>query len=96
MTTEKLRGPQAACGYCGHLIVWARHVAGGHGRSRSMPLNPYPDPAGNVAVFNPSHTQLTARVLTKGEHPQTFEKLAMPHFATCPNRPPRTRKPVAT
>jgi hypothetical protein len=75
-----------ACARCKSPIVWARTVASESGAGgRSMPLDAYPDPAGNVAVYSSGGRRptLRARVLRKDERPDPLERLAMPHFATC-------------
>lgn len=55
-----------------------------------MPLDPYENPAGNVAArVLASSRQLVARVLGKDEtHDTTTEIRAMPHAATCTPPPP--------
>lgn len=73
------------CKRCKAPIVWARTVASETGPGgRPMPLDPYPNPEGNVAVRAAIGGRLLARVLTKDEdHDHRAEQRAMPHAATC-------------
>lgn len=74
---------RAICRLCGEQIAFIRTMASETGRGgRLMPLNPEPDPAGNVAVRYPD--RLYGRVLRKDEHhDEHAERLYMPHVATC-------------
>lgn len=74
------------CHGCRRRIVWARTMAGPNGPGgKYMPLDPYEDPAGNVAVVRAHHGQLRARVLMKDETAdRPAEYIANTHFATCP------------
>lgn len=55
---------------------------------KPMPLDPDPNPAGNVAVRPARKGQLIARVLKKDEdHDHRAEVRAMPHAATCGANP---------
>lgn len=63
---------------CDAQIVWAV-MAGG----KRMPLNADVDPAGNVAVYRDATGTLVGRVLHKDETPEAYERLHLPHFATC-------------
>lgn len=86
MTNPKpLTTPVRACTRCKAPIVWARTMASENGPGgKSMPLDAYPDPAGNVAVRDVGRGRLVARVLAKDEdHDHHAEQRAMPHFATC-------------
>lgn len=71
------------CGLCRQPIRFIRTMASESGRGgKMMPLNPDPDPAGNVAVRYPD--RLYGRVLCKDEHhDEHAERLYMPHMATC-------------
>jgi hypothetical protein len=73
----------ARCRLCGQRIAFIRTMASETGRGgKMMPLNPEPDPAGNVAVRYPD--RLYGRVLCKDEHhDEHAERLYMPHMATC-------------
>jgi hypothetical protein len=76
----------STCRACGERIVFAV-VGNKQGRPPSrMPLNPDPDPAGNVAVYKEATGALVGRVLGKDKQPLGYERLMMPHFATCPKR----------
>lgn len=99
MTDDELANPPARplpesqtrgtrCEGCRELVVWARTTAGENGRGgKLMPLDPFENPAGNVAVTNPHRGVLYARALHKGETVERpLEWRAMPHFATCYTR----------
>lgn len=76
----------ATCRECGRPIVFAR-VSNKTGRPPGrMPLNPDPDPDGNVAVYRDAAGALVARVVGKGGPCLGYERLMMPHFATCEKR----------
>jgi hypothetical protein len=67
-------------------MVWARTLATESGAGgKAMPLDPFEDPAGNVAVRAVNDRGgLVALVLRKDETHDTFTELrAMPHAATC-------------
>jgi hypothetical protein len=78
------------CAVCGGPIIWARTMASESGRGgKAMPLDPEPNPEGNVAARVTSRTPYglgrVCRVLAKDEqHDHQTEQLYMPHFATCP------------
>lgn len=72
------------CEKCKRPIGFAL-VSNREGRPPSrMPLDPQPDPAGNVAVYRDGSGTLVGRVLGKDGRPLGYERLMMPHFATCP------------
>ena len=74
------------CRECRQPILFAT-VTNKEGRPPSrMPLDPDPDPAGNVAVYRDETRRLVGRVLGKDARPAGYERLFMPHFATCPKR----------
>ena len=74
------------CRECGKPVVFAR-VSNKTGKPPgSMPLNPDPDPGGNVAVYKDVTGRLVARVVGKGGPCLGYEQLMMPHFATCEKR----------
>jgi hypothetical protein len=50
-------------------------------RGRKMPLNPEPDPIGNVIMLETEDGEEVAHQLRRGEEPD-LERY-MPHFATC-------------
>jgi hypothetical protein len=51
-----------------------------------MPLDPRPNADGNVAVYKDATGSLVGRVVGKGGDHLGYERLMMPHFATCPER----------
>jgi hypothetical protein len=67
------------CRHCRRRVIWAVTE-----RTRPIPLDPNPNPDGNVALSEPSPGRRLARVLTSGEQPTSVECRYMPHFATCP------------
>lgn len=82
---ETIPGPRVKCRRCQAPIVWARTVASETGTGgKPMPLDPEPNPAGNVAVRPGRRNELLARVLKKDEdHDHRAEVRAVPHMATC-------------
>jgi hypothetical protein len=76
------------CRGCGGPIRWTRTE-----NNRAMPIDPDPDPDGNVAVL---HTPegFRSRVLRRGEDPLPGEAVHQSHFATCPVRAPQNPPPV--
>jgi hypothetical protein len=72
------------CTRCHQQIAFVLLTKRAGGRSR-VPVNPDPDPAGNIAAYQaPSiHKTLLGRVLRKQEEPLGFERKYMSHFATC-------------
>jgi len=72
------------CRACGGDILWARTV---HGRRQAIDLEPRED--GNLAVYRDHTGRVNVRVLPPGEEPESYERRAMPHAATCPGMPPR-------
>lgn len=70
--------PQArhVCRYCHRPVMWTRTAA----RNKLMPLDPEPNPAGNVELT-------TAGAVVHGQPPLLVAELYMPHFATCPSWP---------
>jgi hypothetical protein len=76
----------AVCRKCGKPITFAV-VANNAGKPPSrMPLDPTPNPDGNVAVYKDATGSLVGRVVGKGGDHLGYERLMMPHFATCPER----------
>lgn len=77
------------CRRCGRQMAFARTAAG-----RAMPVDLVPSAAGNVALHVDSSGRLVARVLTSTHEPRPFERVHMPHFATCCTSPkPLTAAP---
>lgn len=76
----------STCRECQQPILFAV-VSNREGRAPSrMPLDPRPDPAGNVACYRDGTGRLLGRVLGKGQERAGYERVYMPHFATCPAR----------
>ena len=69
----------AGCDKCHAPVLWALTPL-----NKRMPLNPAPDPGGNVAAYRDGTGRLRCRVLRKDEQPAGYERRYMPHFATCP------------
>lgn len=91
---QALEGRKFRCRACGELVVFARTLPAPPKRGgRPMPLDPWTNAAGNVAVRNVGGGTLVCRVLKRDEgHDVCAELRAMPHFATCvpklPDPPP--------
>lgn len=82
-------GRLSACKSCAAPIVFARLDTG-----RLIPLNPLPNPAGNVAVFRAAAGRnLTAYVLSKTHPLEAGFVRAMPHAATCEAKPSKPKAP---
>lgn len=75
---------------CGATIRWAVTREG-----RRLPLNPDPDPAGNVVIETNATGEIRARILTGPELPAQGEAW-MPHWKTCPDSPVFQRLQRAT
>lgn len=68
-----------SCRGCGQRVFFVRTVAG-----KKLPVNLEPDPAGNTAVYRDGSGCFVGRSLTKADPtPAPFEKVYMPHMATC-------------
>jgi len=79
----------ASCRSCGKTILFAI-VTNRQGKPPSrMPLDPSPDPGGNVASYRDATGTRVGRVLGKNGKALGFERLYMPHFATCEKRATR-------
>jgi hypothetical protein len=68
----------ASCGQCGALIRWTRTDAG-----KLSAMNPRSDPAGNTAVFCDALGVWRSRRPTEELPITPWEKLHVPHVATC-------------
>ena len=66
------------CGGCREPLLWAVTI-----RGKFMPLNPQPDPDGNVAAYKDHLGDMRARTLGKDQPPMGYERVYMPHAATC-------------
>jgi hypothetical protein len=74
------------CRECQQPILFAV-VSNKQGKPPSrMPLNHKPDPAGNVACYRDGTGTMVGRVLGKGQERVGYERVYMPHFATCAKR----------
>jgi hypothetical protein len=88
----------SACRSCHAPIVWAVTEAG-----RPIPLNPDPEPAGNLElVTRPGQRPPVVHVLTASAPRSPDVDRYQSHFATCPNanewrrrRPPPQSRDVA-
>ena len=66
------------CRRCPATVLWV--VLPGGAR---MPVDPYVDPAGNLAAMRDARGVWVGHVLKKTERPLPYERLFVPHFATC-------------
>jgi hypothetical protein len=76
------------CRYCGQPVVWVRTVTGS-----MMPINPMPDPGGNIIARAAADGGARAAVLNtsmQADPAYAGRERFMPHAATCPNMPRRT------
>ncbi|MFD6421581.1 hypothetical protein [Streptomyces sp. NPDC060198] len=81
--------PAAHCPTCRRPIRWTRTEAG-----RPLAVDPGPDPTGNTAVWRDGTGALRSR-RPSAELPLTgWERLHMPHVATCPTHQPETPLPA--
>ena len=76
------------CSQCYRPVIWATTVY-----ERPIPLDPDPDPDGNQAVMRDGTGALRTRQLKKNQEPADFERLHMPHAATCAARRAPARLP---
>jgi hypothetical protein len=79
------------CDFCGQRLLWATTVY-----ERPIPLDPDPDPDGNQFVYRDATGALRTRQRKKGQQPQAFERIHMPHVATCAasRKPPANVTPI--
>lgn len=70
------------CRTCAAPIGWVRTRHG-----NALPVDPTPDPAGNVAVHKNVHGVVVARVITHEMPAAGWETVYTPHFATCDPTP---------
>jgi hypothetical protein len=71
------------CKYCGAPLRWVETFEGGR-----MPLDPEPNPGGNVYMLDGR-----ARVLTSADRESALPPTRwMPHAASCPNPKPKRRR----
>lgn len=73
--------PNGICADCGNPVLFAITVAG-----RRQALNPEPDPKGNTAVRCDAAGTWRARVPDQERPAEPWERIYMPHPATCDRR----------
>lgn len=86
-------GDVRECRACGRAVIWAVTEHG-----RWIALDPAPNDAGNQEATRRDHLgRVLTRQLRAGELPEPFERMRMPHAATCaavPTRPSRRPRPT--
>lgn len=75
--------PNGYCRTCRKPVLRAVTQAG-----RIQDLNPEPDPAGNTAVYRDAPGTWRARRPTTDDPVHPWERIHMPHAATCTGVPP--------
>lgn len=76
------------CRDCGAVVRWVKTRAG-----KSMPVNPVPDPRGNIAAtLVAGGRYVDGRVITKLDPAALGETVFRAHWADCP-RGERTTRP---
>lgn len=89
---------KSECRYCQQPVVFARTA-----RGKMMPLDVTPNPNGNVACYRDVSGQMVGHVVSETDLALPFERLYMPHFATCkqlpkpdkPSPPPANVVPIS-
>ncbi|WP_439082141.1 hypothetical protein [Streptomyces sp. WL006] len=69
------------CADCRRPVLWTRTDAG-----KQLAVDPEPDPAGNAAVHRDGLGVTRSRRPTEELPKAPWEKLHVPHVATCPTR----------
>ncbi len=84
----------AVCRRCKKPVIFAV-ISNQAGRpEKRMPLDPKPDPGGNVAAYQDVSGTLTGRVIgSKTSPPMRHERVYMPHFPTTTCKAPETAAP---
>lgn len=82
---------EGTCESCGERILFVVVMNNAGRKPKRMPLNPAPDPTGNVAVRVEASGTRIGRVLGKDQKAVSPEILYTPHFATC-SHPERHRR----
>lgn len=77
-TPKPMPRPNGRCRACGRDVLVAVTMAG-----RLQPLDPQPDDTGNVAVYRDATGTWRARVPSEILPAHPWEKIHMPHHATC-------------
>lgn len=70
-------------GGCGQPIIWTMTKAG-----KAFAVDPVPHPEGNTAVMRDAGGTLRSRRVTAELPLMPYERLMMPHTATCKPKPP--------
>ncbi|MET7944415.1 hypothetical protein [Streptomyces sp. NPDC005302] len=79
-----MNGP-GRCPDCAQTVLWTRTQPGATtAGGRQMPVSRHPDPAGNTAVRRDGTTAWISRRVTDAQPLMGYERLHMPHQATCP------------
>lgn len=79
-----MNGP-GRCPDCGLPVPWTRTLPGATTPGgKRLPVNPTPDGAGNTAVRRDGTTAWVSRRVTEAQPLMGYERLHMPHPATCP------------
>ncbi|WP_030847462.1 hypothetical protein [Streptomyces griseus] len=81
--------PAAHCPDCRKPIRWTRTEAG-----RNLAVDPDPHPEGNAAVWRDGTGALRSRRPTADLPLTGWERLHLPHIATCPARQEQTALPL--
>lgn len=63
---------------CGRQVLFVATA-----RGKTMPVDVSENGDGNVAVYRNASGALVGRVLGKDDEPKAYERLYMPHWATC-------------
>ncbi|WP_228976722.1 hypothetical protein [Streptomyces sp. DH12] len=74
---------RSVCSDCGHEVLWTVTAAG-----KRLAVDPTPDPSGNTAVVRDGLGAYRSRRPTDELPPMGYERLHVPHIATCQGRRP--------
>ncbi|MCX5285972.1 hypothetical protein [Streptomyces sp. NBC_00198] len=78
-----MNGP-GRCPDCSEAVLWTRTQPGATtAGGKQMPVSRRPDPAGNTAVRRDGTTAWISRRVTDAQPLMGYERLHMPHQATC-------------
>lgn len=81
-----MNGP-GYCPDCQRAVLWTRTLPGATTPGgKRLPVDRAPDPAGNTAVRRDGTTAWVSRRVTDEQPLMGYERLHMPHPATCPKR----------
>lgn len=86
MTYQAPKPGPATCRRCMATLRFVQMTSG-----KAMPVNPIPDPTGNVAARKIGHRYAAGYVLHKGEDPKPGFVVFRPHWADCTDAPKHTR-----